>query len=63
MKDLKTTLGGLILGLPIAADALTTAYQAGVFTGKTVVQTVIAVAIILITLWAKDRTKAATSVK
>ena len=57
MKDYKTTLAGLVLGLPIAEDALSTAYQQGAFTGKSVSQTLIAVGIILLTLWAKDRTK------
>ena len=62
MKDLKTTLAGLALGLPIAVDAISTAYQAGAFTGKSALQTIIAVAIILVTLWAKDRTKEAPTV-
>ena len=57
MKDFKTTVAGLALGLPIAVDALNEAYKAGVFTGKTVIQTVIAAVIILVLLWAKDRTK------
>lgn len=62
MKDLKTSVGGLLIGLPIAIDALNTAYQAGAFTGKSVIQTVIAVTVILLGLWAKDRTKVAPTV-
>ena len=57
MKDLKTTMAGLVLGLPIAEDALTTAYQAGAFTGKTALQTIIAAVIIIVLAWAKDRVK------
>lgn len=62
MKDLKTTVAGLALGLPIAVDALNAAYQAGAFTGKTALQTVIAAVIILVLLWAKDRTKVVPTV-
>ena len=57
MKDLKTTIAGLVLGLPIAVDAINQAYQAGVFTGKTILQTIIAAVIIIVLAWAKDRVK------
>jgi hypothetical protein len=50
----KTTLAGLIAGLPIAANAILTAYDAGAFTGKTGLQLVGAIGIVLFGLFAKD---------
>lgn len=50
----KTTLAGLIAGLPVAIDALVTAYNAGTFTGKTGVQLAAAIGIVLFGLFAKD---------
>ena len=35
MKNWKTTLIGLLAGVPMAIDALVQAYNAGYFTGKT----------------------------
>jgi hypothetical protein len=54
MKNWKTTLAGFIAGLPVAIDAIMKAYDAGAFTGKTGLQLVAAVGVILFGLWAKD---------
>ena len=50
----KTTLAGLIAGLPVAGYALLQAYNAGAFSGKTGVQLVGAIGVILFGLFAKD---------
>lgn len=50
----KTTLAGLIAGLPIAADALIQAYTAGTFTGKTGAQLALGIGAVLIGAFAKD---------
>ena len=55
MKNWRTTLAGLLAGLPITVDALLTAYQAGYFTGKDGKQLLIAVALILLGLMSKDK--------
>jgi len=34
MKNLKTTVAGIVAGLPLLIDALVQAYNAGAFTGK-----------------------------
>ncbi len=54
MKNWKTTLAGLIAGLPVMADALITAYQAGAFTGKTGAQLVLGIGLVLFGALAKD---------
>lgn len=53
-KNWKTTLAGLIAGLPIAADALLTAYAAGAFSGKSGIQLAAAVGIVLLGLVSGD---------
>lgn len=54
MKNWKTTLAGLIAGLPFAIDALTQANTAGFFTGKSGLELVGAVGIVLFGAFAKD---------
>ncbi|GEM_PF-5745743 len=53
-KNIKTTIAGLIAGLPVAIDALMTAYSAGTFTGKSGGQLVAAIGIVLFGLFSKD---------
>lgn len=55
MKNWKTTLGGLILGVPTGIDALVQAYAAGYFTGRTGWQLVAAIAIVLLGKILKDK--------
>lgn len=57
MKDLKTTLAGLVAGIPMAVDVLMTAYNSGAFTGKSGVQLAIAIAIVLLGYLASDKKK------
>ena len=54
MKDWKTTLAGLVTGLPFAINALMEAYTAGYFTGKTGRTLFGALAWILVTALVKD---------
>lgn len=54
MKSWKTTLAGLVAGLPMLIDALITAYNAGTFTGKTGTQTLASVGIVILGFIAKD---------
>ena len=54
MKSWKTTLSGLLVGLPVAADALIKAYEAGSFTGKTGMQLLVAIGLVLLGLFSKD---------
>jgi len=58
MKDLKTTLAGLIPGLLLAGNALIEAYTTGYFDGKTGKQLLMAAGLFLIGWYAKDKTKA-----
>jgi hypothetical protein len=55
MKDLKTTLAGLLVGLPNLIDALVTAYNAGAFDGKNTVQLVAGIGVILLGWLASDK--------
>lgn len=57
MKDLKTTLAGLVPGALLAADALIQAYTTGYFEGKTGKQLLIAVTLFLIGWYAADKKK------
>lgn len=50
----KTTVAGLIAGLPIGIDAVVTAFNAGTFTGKTGAQLLLAIGIVLGMAYAKD---------
>jgi len=54
MKNWKTTLAGLVTGLPFAIDAIIQAYTAGYFTDKTGWQLFGAIAVIVITNLVKD---------
>lgn len=53
-KDWKTTLAGLLIGLPTLIDALLTAYTSGSFEGKNTLQLAGSIAIILIGWIMKD---------
>ena len=57
MKDLKTTITGLVAGVPLAAQALLTAFEQGAFTGKTGLQLLAAIGLILLGLWSSDKKK------
>lgn len=48
MKNFKTTIAGLLVGLPTLIDALLTAYNSGSFDGKSSIQVGGAIALILI---------------
>lgn len=54
MKNWRTTLAGLVAGLPFAIDAIVQAYTAGYFTDKTGWQLFGAVAVLVITALVKD---------
>lgn len=47
MKSWKTTLAGLLTGMPVIISAVMDAYNSGQFVGKTAVQIFIAIGIIL----------------
>lgn len=55
MKNWKTLVASLIAGLPLAYDAVMTAYNAGFFTGKSGSQLALAIGLILLGVYAKDR--------
>ena len=57
MKNLKTTLAGLLTGLPLLIDALIQAYNAGVFTDKSGSQLLLAIGLVLIGYLASDKNK------
>jgi len=57
MKNWKTTLAGLLASLPIAIDALITAYNAGAFTDKSGGQLLVAIGIALFARFAQDSKK------
>jgi len=57
MKNYKTTLAGLLASLPIAIDALITAYNAGAFTDKSGGQLLVAIGIALFARFAQDSKK------
>lgn len=54
MKNYKTTFAGLIAGLPLLADALLKAYETGYFTGKTGLQLVASIGVVIFGIVAKD---------
>ena len=54
MKNLKTSLAGLIAGMPFIIDALMQAYTAGTFTNKSGLQLVAAIGVVLLGLYSKD---------
>ena len=55
MKDWKTTLAGLLAGLPAAIMALIEAYNAGYFTEKSGLQLAMGIAFILIGKFATEK--------
>ena len=57
MKDFKTTIAGLIAGVPMLVDALLQAYNAGAFDGKTGVQLFLAIGLVLLAYFASDKAK------
>jgi len=57
MKNLKTTLAGLLTGLPLLIDALIQAYNAGAFTDKSGSQLLLAIGLVLIGYLASDKNK------
>ena len=57
MKNIKTTLAGIVAGLPLLIDALIQAYNAGAFTGKSGSQLFLSIALIVIGYILKDPKK------
>jgi len=57
MKNIKTTVAGIVAGLPLLIDALIQAYNAGAFTGKSGSQLVLSIALIIIGYVLKDPKK------
>lgn len=57
MKNIKTTLAGIVAGLPLLIDALVQAYNAGAFTGKSGIQLILSIALIVIGWFLKDPKK------
>lgn len=57
MKNIKTTIAGIVAGLPLLIDALVQAYNAGAFTGKSGSQLVLSIALIVIGWFLKDPKK------
>ena len=57
MKNIKTTLAGILAGLPLLIDALIQAYNAGAFTGKSGSQLFLSIALIVIGWFLKDPKK------
>ena len=54
MKNLKTSLAGLLAGMPFVIDALMQAYTAGTFTNKSGLQLIAAIGVVLLGLYSKD---------
>ncbi len=54
MKNFKTSLAGIIAGVPFIIDALMQAYSTGAFTGKSGLQLVAAIGVVLLGLYSKD---------
>ncbi len=54
MKNFKTSVAGLIAGFPFIIDALMQAYTVGTFTGKSGLQLVAAIGVVLLGLYSKD---------
>ena len=57
MKNFKTTVAGIVAGLPLLIDALVQAYNAGAFTGKSGSQLFLSIALIVIGYILKDPKK------
>ncbi len=54
MKNLKTSLAGLLAGMPFVIDALMQAYTAGSFSNKSGLQLIAAIGVVLLGLYSKD---------
>ena len=54
LKSWKTTLGGLIAGLPMVIYSVNAAVSSGSFTGKSAVEVAMGIGAILIGCYAKD---------
>ena len=54
MKNFKTSLAGVIAGVPFIIDALMQAYSAGAFTNKSGLQLLAAIGVVLLGLYSKD---------
>ena len=54
MLNWKTTLSGFLTGMPIAIDALITAYQSGMFDEKSGMQLMLGIGLVLIGSLSKD---------
>jgi hypothetical protein len=54
MKNLKTSLAGLIAGVPFIIQSLIEAYTAGAFTNKSGLQLMAAIGVVLLGLYSKD---------
>jgi len=54
MKNWRTTVAGLIVGLPVAMQAILEAYTAGYFTDKTGLQLFAALGLIVLARLSKD---------
>lgn len=54
MKNLKTSLAGLLAGIPFIVESLMEAYNNGAFTGKSGLQLIAAVGVVLLGLYSKD---------
>ena len=57
MKNFKTTIAGLLVGLPTLIDALLTAYNTGAFDGKNTIQLISGIGVILLGWLAADKKK------
>lgn len=54
MKSWKTTIAGLLTGLPVALDAIVQAANSGAFTGKTGGQLVVGIGLVVFGAISKD---------
>ena len=54
MKNFKTSIAGLLAGIPFIVDALVQAYTAGTFTNKSGTQLLAAIGVVLLGLYSKD---------
>jgi len=54
MKNFKTSIAGIIAGVPFIIDALMQAYSAGAFTNKSGLQLLAAIGVVLLGLYSKD---------
>jgi hypothetical protein len=57
MKNWKTTLAGVLAGLPLLIDALIQAYNMGAFTGKSGSQLFLSIGLVLLGYFAGDKKK------